>query len=99
MSETETATGYVYVDKDLTPNGLLKVVLKAEVSSKSKAKIVVHGKGVNLPMPGPAGAALLAQDTNVIVQLVKSDGGVCWQSAYPAPAKKSTLTVFKDTLP
>ncbi|MBI3784724.1 MAG: hypothetical protein HY270_15130 [Deltaproteobacteria bacterium] len=95
----KTSTGYVYVDRDLTPNGLLRVALKAEVPGKSKAKIVVRGKGPNLPMPAPAGSTLLLQDTNVVVQLVKSDGGVCWESVYPAAAKKSALAVFKDTLP
>ena len=39
------------------------------------------------------------QDTDVTVQLLKSDGGVCWQSVFPAPAGKNSGGQFKDKIP
>ena len=43
------ASGFRYVDKDLTPDGLLQVVLKAGPSGK--AQIKVKGKGGLLGLP------------------------------------------------
>jgi hypothetical protein len=92
-----TVTGYRYVDGDLSPDGLFNVFLTAGVMNK--AKLFVAGRGPNLLMPIPAGSGLFKQDSAVTVQFVRSDGGPCWESVYPAPAKKNTLAVFNDTFP
>jgi len=65
-----------------------------QAGADGKAKIVVKGKGANLPMPAPVGTGLFAQDTAVTVQLVNSDG-MCWEADFSAPAKKNDLKVFK----
>ena len=88
-----TPTGFAYSDALLTPNGLRTITLRA--GDAGKAKIVVTGKGANLRVP----TLPLQQQTRVIVQLVKSDGGACWESVYPAPASKNTTDQFKDVLP
>jgi hypothetical protein len=80
-------TGFIYKDKDLTPNGLLQIVLKSGLDGK--AKIIVKGKGANLQTPA------LPISQPVTVQLKSSDG-VCWEAVYSAPATKSDTTVFKD---
>ena len=89
--------GFVYNDKDLTPDGLAKITLRA--GDAGRAKITVTGKGATLRMPAAVGLGLLEQDTHVIVQLVKSDGGACWEAVYAAPAVKNTSDQFKDTFP
>lgn len=87
-------TGFLYKDKDLTNDGLMQLQLMA--GADGKAKIVVKGKGANLPMPTPAGPGLFAQDITVFVQLVNSDG-VCWEADFSAPAKKNDPSQFSDT--
>jgi len=86
-------TGFLYKDKNLTNDGLMQLQFVA--GADGKAKIVVKGKGVNLPVPAPAGPGLFAQDIVVTVQLVNSDG-VCWEADFSAPAKKNDLKQFND---
>jgi hypothetical protein len=86
-------TGFLYKDKNLTNDGLMQ--LKLTAGADGKAKIVVKGKGANLPVPAPAGPGLFAQDIVVTVQLVNSDG-MCWEADFSAPAKKNNLTQFND---
>ena len=88
-----TSSGWRYKDRELSPTGLRKVVLKAGIAGK--AKISVKGRGVALALPAAAGPGLLAQDTNVRVQLVSSDGE-CWEATYPTPAGTNTPEQFKD---
>ena len=45
------STGFKYKDKDLTPDGIAQISLKAGVDGK--AKIQVQGKGTFLDMPTP----------------------------------------------
>jgi hypothetical protein len=68
------STGFLYRDKNLTPNGLQKVVLKA--GPAGTAKILVKGKGALLDLP-----PLPITSLPIIVQLNNSDG-VCWQATY-----------------
>ena len=84
--------GFKYQDPDLTPSGTQIVILKA--GAADKAKILVKGKGANLPA-----TTAFPQDTDVTAQLVRSDGGVCWQAVYPAPALKNSGGKFKDKIP
>jgi hypothetical protein len=70
--------GFKYQDKLFTPDGLQQVLLKSGVATKTK--ILVKGKGDNLPMP------TLPLTPPVRVQL-KSEGGVCWEATYSTPIK------------
>jgi hypothetical protein len=44
-----------------------------------------------LPLPLPAG--------DVRAQLVRSDGGACFDASFSPPAKKSSEFEFEDSLP
>lgn len=89
----EKGTGFLYKDKSLTNDGIMKLQLKA--GADGKAKVSVKGKGANLPIPTPVGPGLFAQDTAVTVQLVNSDGA-CWEAEFSAPAKGNSSKGFKD---
>src|SRR5262249_4942194 len=81
-------SGFKYKDKDLTPNGIAQISLKAGVDGK--AKIQVQGRGGFLGMPSLAG---LTQP--VTVQLQNSTG-VCWESVFNAPPTVQSASQFKD---
>jgi len=70
--------GFKYNDKLLTPDGLQQVLLRS--GPATKAKILVKGKGADLPMP------TLPLTPTVTVQL-KSESGVCWEARYTTPQK------------
>jgi cysteine-rich repeat protein len=75
-----TAGGKVkYTDRDLTPDGLLKIVAKP--GDPGKAKITVKGKGENLGMPS------LGLAGTVTVRLKRSGGPACWQAKFPAASR------------
>ena len=95
----ETARGFKYLDRDATPDGLLRIRLQS--GTEGRAMISVSGRGVDLDIPPPFGPTqLFADDPGVLVQLVKSDGmGECWEAAYPSPANENTATRFKDQFP
>ena len=73
--------GFKYNDKQFTPDGLQQVLLKAGIATKSK--ILVKGKGDNLPMP------TLPLTLPVRVQL-KSQSGVCWEASYSTSTKNQS---------
>jgi hypothetical protein len=79
--------GFNYKDKDRSPDGLDKVLLKAGLAGKAKA--LVKGKGGNLPdlpLPLPLPA---------VVQL-QSENGKCWESTfYAAGQQANDSTQFK----
>ena len=81
--------GYSYKNKSLTPDGLLRVKLRAGTAGKASVRVV--GKGANLGMP----ALPLAQDQVVTLQLKNTDGG-CWSASYGAPAPRNQSDQFKD---
>jgi len=70
----QTGTGFKYVDKDLTPSGVQKLLLKAGLAGKSS--IVLKGAGTALDTPALPISALPAR-----AQLVNGDG-VCWEAQY-----------------
>jgi cysteine-rich repeat protein len=79
--------GYKFKDKSGTPDGITKAILKASASNKSK--VIVKGKGANLPdLAGPPFGL------PVTVQLVNSANQVCFTSAFNMP-KKNVGTLFK----
>jgi hypothetical protein len=65
--------GYQYKDKAGTVAGLQRVILKG--SDNDRAKIVVKGKGSDLPLPALPLAA------PVRIQLMDGDSEICWESA------------------
>jgi hypothetical protein len=69
-----TASGFRYVDKALTPNGIRQVVLKA--GPAGKAQIGLQGQGATLGLP-----ALPITSLPVTVQLTSSDGA-CFEAGY-----------------
>ena len=94
----QTRLGFRYEDLNKSADGLLRIQLRG--GADGKASITVRGRGTNLPLPTPVSTAqFLHDDSQVIVQLVKSDGGACWEARYPAPAVKNTTTTFKDRTP
>jgi hypothetical protein len=82
----ENSKGYRYVDRDLTPDGLQQVQLKA--GSTGKAQIVVKGRGNNLQAP-----PLSVMNLPVRVQIVNG-GGACWEATYNSTFQ-NTATSFK----
>lgn len=81
--------GFVYKDPDLTPDGILKVLLKT--GAEGKAKLLVKAKGDRVSIPdGPLG-----QDPDVTVQVVNSDGE-CWSGAFRVPAFQNDAAGFRD---
>jgi hypothetical protein len=84
----DSATGYRFKNKTLSPDGTLLVLLKA--GADGAAKIVFKGKGANLALP------TLPLTGPVTVQLQQASGGVCWGAAYGAPFLVNDGTSFKD---
>jgi hypothetical protein len=73
--------GFTYRDRGLTPNGLSAIVLR----TGKAGLIIVRGKGHNLAMPE------LPLTTPVAVQLVRTDGGACWESTITTPRVNSAV--------
>jgi cysteine-rich repeat protein len=84
----ETKVGYVYKDKEATPDGITGLTLK-EGLVPGKAKISLKGKGVNVDTPD------LPLALPVTVQL-RAANGVCWESVHSAPAQKNDELLYKD---
>ncbi len=83
------ATGFGYSSRDLTPDGLRTIRLKAGAAGRSK--VLVTGRGPNLTLPPLQSIAM-----PVTVQLKSRDGASahCWSAAYTRPAMVSPL-LFK----
>ena len=80
---------FKYVDRDRTPDGIARIALRAR-PSKTRAHVVVAGRGPNLDMP------LLPLEQPLRAQLVKSDGPECWEATFSAPPLKSNKRQFRD---
>jgi hypothetical protein len=80
----ESASGFRYVDRDLTPSGVQQLVLRAGVAGK--AKVTLKGRGPTLHTP-----ALPITHLPVRVQLVNTAGS-CWESTYSTTLKNQTET-------
>jgi hypothetical protein len=77
-----SGSGFVYVNRALTPLGISRIVLRAG-DVDGAARITVHGLGSNLALP----TFPLAQP--VTVQL-KNASGACWEATYTAPPTRNT---------
>jgi hypothetical protein len=73
----ESARGFTYRNRDLAPDGILRLALKD--GADGKAKIVLKGRG-----PGLAKPALPIQTLPLTVQL--TNGATCWEASYGGPA-------------
>lgn len=84
------STGYKYRDPSGVAAGLQKVILKGH--NDDKTKLVVQGKGANLPDPDLSSFAAPVQ-----VQLRKSDNPtLCWESTFTAgDVSKNDASQFK----
>jgi subtilisin family serine protease len=81
--------GFKYTDAGSTVGGVGKILLKG--NAQDKAKILVKGKGVNLPDPQLGDLA-----EPVVVQLKNSDSEICWGSEFAAADfVKNGDTLFK----
>jgi hypothetical protein len=69
-----TSKGFRYVDRELTPDGIQKLELKAGAAGKSK--LTVKGKGGALGLP-----PLPIQHLPITVQLVSGEGR-CWETTF-----------------
>ncbi len=86
-----TGSGVKYRDRDATPDGITALTFKAGVAGK--ASFTLKGKGALVALP----SLPLTQDPAVTAQL-SNDAGVCWESAFSAPAAKNDATQFKDVV-
>jgi acyl-homoserine lactone acylase PvdQ len=80
----ENAGGFRYVDRDLTPDGVQQLILRAGVAGK--AKITFKGRGPTLQTP-----ALPIAHLPVKVQLTNTVGE-CWDATYSTTLKNQTGT-------
>jgi cysteine-rich repeat protein len=82
-----TATGYEY-DDPANADGMQKGKFKS--SLVGRGKIILKGKGANLPDP------MLPPSTPVTVQLVNDAPGACWEASFTSgDVVKGTNVIFK----
>ncbi len=75
LGSASNPKGFKYKDKELTPDGVKNVLLKA--GAAGKAKSLVKGKGANLLLP-PLGVT-----PDVTAQLINQNGE-CWAAVFTA---------------
>jgi cysteine-rich repeat protein len=80
--------GFSYKDKEHTPDGGEKLLLKEGALGKAKILFTARGPGLTVP-----DLAALVQP--VTVQIENSDG-LCWQAVYSSPPNLQSATSFKD---
>jgi len=86
------ARGFRYTDKDGTPAGI--VALKLLAGSAGRTQLALKARGALLESP----ALPLTQDPAVTAQ-IRRDGGPCWETVLPAPARRRDGGRFRDTTP
>jgi hypothetical protein len=85
-----STTGFKYKDMALSAQGIQRIILRG--SDEDRAKIIVKGKGADLPDPTPA----LTEP--VLVQFVNSDSGLCWEGTFATPnIKRNEPGIFKSS--
>ncbi len=86
-------TGFRYVDKGLSADGVQTIWLRSNLAGGS---IFFRAKGANVPMPPAASPARrMDQDPTITIQLSNS-AGFCWESVYPGPAQVNKSTLFRE---
>jgi len=84
----EQRKGWLYKDRDLTPDGLQQVTLRE--GEDGKARILVKGKGDALALP-----ALGTLTSPLTVQILRT-GGACWEAVYSVPFQRHEAEQLKD---
>jgi cysteine-rich repeat protein len=81
-----TSSGFKYVDVELTPDGIRKLLLKSGASGRSTIKL--KAKGANIPMPPlPLGNVL---------RLQLHGNGECWEATFsPGGVKDNDVLGFQ----
>lgn len=83
--------GWQYKDGAAAIDGVQQIRLKASAQPKAKAK--VKARGAALPVPA---LPLPPAELPLLVQLVNSDSGICWQSSYqPTDIAHNTAGLLK----
>jgi hypothetical protein len=81
--------GFKYKDLAGSAQGIQRIILRG--SDDNRTKIIVKGKGMALPDPVPA------LTLPVVVQLVNSDSGQCWEGTFDAPnIRRNEPGIFKS---
>ena len=75
----EVNAGFSYKDRDLSPQGIQGITLRAAPSGAGR--LSVKGKGLNLPLPA------LPMTPPVTVRLVRSDSPICWEATFSSPRR------------
>lgn len=83
--------GYKYKDLTGGAQGIQKIILKGS-PDPDKSKVLVKGRGLNLPDPVPA------LTLPVEVQVINSDTGICWGAEFTT-FKKNQTGLFKAKNP
>ena len=80
-------------------DGIKTMVLKG--GAAGKPVITIGGAGANLILPSAfSGNQLFAEDTAVIVQLLRSDDETCWSSTFDVSGtKRNDAEEFKAVNP
>jgi len=84
--------GYKYVDRDTTPNGIQKLILKS--GDILRSKVVVKAKGANLDLP-----SLPIMAFPLVVQL-QGEHGECWDGTFDlGDVRSNDASAFKAKAP
>lgn len=83
---SQTALGHRYADRELTPDGIGRLLLQA--GDANRARMYARGRGANLGLPD------LSLQTPVTVRLKRSGGPACWEATY-ANATRALPLQFK----
>ncbi len=75
--------GFAYSDRERTPDGVRKIVLRP--GSAGKAKITLSARGDQIPLPPLGPGALLLP-----LRVQKQGNGLCWEAVYSTPQEHST---------
>jgi hypothetical protein len=69
------AIGFKYIDKERTPDGVLRVLVKSGLAGRAKAQFKAQGFNLRLP------PFVLPLDPPVVAQL-QAAGAACWQTTH-----------------
>jgi hypothetical protein len=83
-------TGFVYKDKDGTPDGVVAAKLQAGVFRKALVQVLAKGALVETPDPGTLTGPIR-------VQLQRQDRDICFEADFSAPFKKNKSGTLSDT--
>ena len=85
--------GYKYKDLNGLNSGLGRVLLKSS-EMPNRSKVLVKGRGVNLPDPTLGDLPL-----TVTAQLVNNDNGACVEAIFDSNIRRNTTSLFKAKAP